>query len=240
MSNNLINYKDYTKFKDSYQLVLPLSLESLIPEDDSVRLHSHVMEGLDYTKLYQAYASTGRKPAVEPQIMCKVVTYAYSKNIYSSRKIEKACLRDINFRWLLAGTQAPDHCAISRFRQFYLTDEVVDDIFYQQVRYLAEVQEIQYENVFIDGTKIEANANRYTFVWKKVIRKNEEMMYPKIQTLIAEINQAESKGFFVSPDTLPENMNQILEWLETENTERKITFVHGIGKRKSLIQKWTE
>lgn len=95
MSNNLINYKDYTKFKDSYQLVLPLSLESLIPEDDSVRLHSHVMEGLDYTKLYQAYASTGRKPAVEPQIMCKVVTYAYSKNIYSSRKIEKACLRDI-------------------------------------------------------------------------------------------------------------------------------------------------
>jgi transposase len=240
MTSNVINYKDYTEFNDSYQLVLPLNLESLIPEDDSVRLHSHVMEGLDYTKLYQAYASTGRKPAVEPQIMCKVVTYAYSQNIYSSRKIEKACLRDINFRWLLAGTQAPDHCAISRFRQFYLTDEVMDDIFYQQVRYLAQVEEIQYKNLFIDGTKIEANANRYTFVWKKVIKKNEEKMYPKIQALIEEINQSEIKDFFVSRDTLLEDMNQVSKWLDEEKTKRKITFVHGIGKRKSSIQRWTE
>ena len=240
MTSNVINHKDYTEFKDYYQLVLPLNLESLIPEDDSVRLHSHVMEGLDYTKLYQAYASTGRKPAVEPQIMYKVVTYAYSQNIYSSRKIEKTCRRDINFRWLLAGSQAPDHCAINRFRKFYLTDEVMDDLFYQQIKYLAESEEIQYENVFIDGTKIEANANRYTFVWKKVIKKNEEKMYPRIQDLIADINQTEMKDFTASPETLLDDMNRISEWLEAEKAKREITFVYGSGKRKNKIQRWTE
>lgn len=240
MSSNIINHKNYIEFNDTYQLILPLNLESLIPEDDSVRLHSHVMEGLNYTKLYQAYSSTGRKPAVEPKIMCKVVTYAYSQNIYSSRKIELACRRDINFRWLLAGTHAPDHCAINRFRKYYLTDDVMDDLFYQQVKYLAELNEIQYKNVFIDGTKIEANANRYTFVWKKVIKKNEEKMCPKIKALLEEINREEMKDFSVSPETLLEDLISVLKWLETEKEQRKITFVSGIGKRKSSVQKWTE
>ena len=109
--------KDYTEFNEIYQLVLPLNLEGLIPEDDSVRLLSHILEGLNYTELYKAYSSTGRNPAVEPQTMFKIITYAYSQNIYSTRKIETACRRDINFRWLLAGQKAPDHATISRFRR---------------------------------------------------------------------------------------------------------------------------
>lgn len=163
--------KNYNEFNDNFQLILPLNLENLIPEDDSVRLLSHVLEGLDYRKLYKAYSSVGRKPAVEPKIMFKILSYAYSQNIYSSRKIEKACTRDINFRWLLQGYKAPDHATISRFRKDYLSNEVVEDLFYQQVNYLATQSEILFENVFIDGTKIEANANRYTFVWKKAILK---------------------------------------------------------------------
>lgn len=123
MQKNKLHYKNYTKFNESYQLVLPLDLECLIPEDDSVRLLSHVLEGLDYTNLYKAYSSIGRKPAVDPQVMFKVLTYAYSQNIYSSREIEKACKRDINFKWLLSGQKAPDHTTISRFRKEYLSDE---------------------------------------------------------------------------------------------------------------------
>src|SRR5476649_154071 len=152
-----LHNKDYTEFNESYQLVLPLNLECLIPEDDSVRLLSHILEGLNYTKLYQAYSSVGRKPAVEAKIMFKIISYAYSQNVYSSRKIEKACKRDINFRWLLQGYNAPDHATISRFRKEYLSNEVIEDLFYQQVKYLARHNEILFENVFIDGTKIEAN-----------------------------------------------------------------------------------
>ena len=113
--------KNYNEFNDNFQLILPLNLENLIPEDDSVRLLSHVLEGLDYRKL----SSVGRKPAVEPKVMFKIISYAYSQNIYSSRKIEKACKRDINFRWLLQGYKAPDHATISRFRKDYLSNEVI-------------------------------------------------------------------------------------------------------------------
>lgn len=240
MRTTKLHKKNYTEFNDGYQLVLPLNLEGLIPEDDSVRLLSHILEGLEYTKLYKAYSSTGRNPAVEPKIMFKIMTYAYSQNIYSTRKIETACRRDINFRWLLAGQPAPDHATISRFRRNYLSDGVLEDLFFQQVKYLAEEGEIQFENAFIDGTKIEANANKYTFVWKKAVLKNEEKMFPKIEALIREINLAEIKDFSIDKETIVNNIESILVWLEKVRKDRGIEFVHGIGKRKDSIQKWTE
>ena len=240
MEKTKLHNKNYTEFNESYQLVLPLNLECLIPEDDSVRLLSHILEGLNYTKLYQAYSSVGRKPAVEPKIMFKIISYAYSQNVYSSRKIEKSCKRDINFRWLLQGYKAPDHATISRFRKEYLSNEVIEDLFYQQVKYLAEQNEILFENVFIDGTKIEANANRYTFVWKKAIYKNEEKMFNKIVMLIEDINVTEITEFIIEKETLLKNIDEVLEWLSLEKQNRNIEFVHGIGKRKTKIQKWTE
>lgn len=88
----------------------------LIPEDDSVRLLSKVLEELDYTILLNAYSTKGRNPAVSPIILFKILVYAYMNNIFSSREIEKACRRDINFIWLLQGHKAPDHNTIARFR----------------------------------------------------------------------------------------------------------------------------
>ena len=85
-------------------------------------------------------------------------------NIYSSRKIETLCKRDINFMWLLEGNRPQDHTTIARFRKEYLVD-AVEDLFYQMVRYLNKINEVNFENLFVDGTKIEANANRYNFVW---------------------------------------------------------------------------
>ncbi|NRT74807.1 transposase [Clostridium beijerinckii] len=240
MLKTKLHNKDYTEINDNFQLILPLNLENLIPSDDSVRLLSHVLEGLDYTKLYKAYSSVGRKPAVEPKIMFKIISYAYSQNIYSSRKIEKACKRDINFKWLLQCYKAPDHATISRFRKDYISNEVIEDLFYQQVNYLANQNEILFENAFIDGTKIEANANRYTFVWKKTILKNEEKMFDKILVLLENINLGELKKFTVQKETLIDDIDKILQWLEYEKKKRNIEFVHGIGKRKTKIQKWTE
>lgn len=122
MTSNLKYHKNYTELGASYQLVLSLSLEGVVPDDDSVRLLSHKLEGLDYTLLYQAYSAKGRNPAVNPKTIFKVLTYAYSQNIYSSRKIETACRPDINFIWLLAGQKAPDHSTIARFHTGFLAD----------------------------------------------------------------------------------------------------------------------
>ena len=122
MSSNLEYHKNYTELGTTYQLVLPLSLEGVVPDDDSVRLLSHELEELDYTLLYQAYSAKGRNPAVDPKTMFKILTYAYSQNIYSSRKMEAACRRDINFMCLLAGQKAPDHSTIARFRTGFLAE----------------------------------------------------------------------------------------------------------------------
>ena len=165
MTSNLKYTNDYTELGHIYQLVLPLSLEGLVPNDDSVRLLSHELEELDYTLLYQAYSAKGRNPAVDPKTMFKILTYAYSQNIYSSRRIETACKRDINFMWLLAGQKAPDHCTIARFRSGTL-ESACEDLFYQMVKRLADAGELSRETVFIDGTKMGSCANKYTFVWK--------------------------------------------------------------------------
>jgi len=211
----------------------------LIPVDDSVRLLSQKLEGLNYSKLYQAYSVKGRKPAVDPKIMFKVLTYAYMNGIYTTHKIEMACRRDINFLWLLAGIKAPDHATVARFRQKYLA-EALDDLFYQMVNELYEMGEILFENVFIDGTKIEANANRYTFVWKSSVNKNEIKMFEKVKELIYEINLTEIKGFTVAAGSLAKDISMILDYLKEKKGSLGIEFVHGIGKRKTQLQKWIE
>ena len=239
MTSNLLHHKNYTQLGETYQLVLPLSLEGLVPEDDSVRLLSHELEELDYTLLYQAYSAKGRNPAVDPKTMFKILTYAYSQNIYSSRKIETACRRDINFMWLLAGQKAPDHSTIARFRTGYL-ETACEDLFYQMVRRLADIGELSKETVFIDGTKIEAASNKYTFVWKKSVGKWEEKMFVKIQDAVQSLNYEYMQSFTVEKETRIQDLKKICRYLEEVCVQRGVQFVHGRGKRKSRTQKELE
>ncbi len=236
----LINYtnKDYTLNSHVYQLKLPLELDGFVPKDDSVRLLSQILEELDYTKLYQAYSAKGRNTVVDPKTMFKILVYANSQNIFSSHDIEKACRRDINFMWLLAGQKAPDHSTISRFRKRHT--DVVENLFYQLVNLLYELGEIKYENVFIDGTKIEASANRYTFVWKKAVTKNEEKMHIKEQALINEINLDYIQSFTLSSHTAQADLSRILKFLADKSKEENLEFVHGRGSRPSKLQKQYE
>ena len=106
MAKHLKYHKNYTEFGEPYQPVLPLNLEGLMPDDNSVRLLSHELEDLDYSLLYQAYSAKGRNPAVDPKTMYKILTYAYSQNIYSSRKIESAFLEwQTIYDWYTANFQ---------------------------------------------------------------------------------------------------------------------------------------
>ena len=133
--------------------MLPVNYEVIIPEDESVRLLSQITEELDYTELYAAYSPDGRNLVTEPKILFKVMTYAYMEFTYSSRKIESACRRDVNFMWLLAGEPVPDHTTINRFRKERL-GEAMEGLFYQFIKKLYELGEVKYENVFQDGTKM--------------------------------------------------------------------------------------
>ena len=151
-----------------HQLGLPISFENIIPDDDSVILLYDVTEGLNYTDLYKTYSTNGRNPVILPKTIFRIIIYGYMERVYSSRNLAKACQRDISFKWLLQEQQPLGHNSIARFRSSKLST-YIDNLFNQLIAKLAELNEIRFENIFIDGTKIEANANRYSFVWKKSI-----------------------------------------------------------------------
>ena len=106
------------------QLVLALNNEILLPENAPVRLTSAQLEELDYRKLYQAYSWRGRKSAAEPRIMFKLLVYGYMCGIYSTRKLELACRKNIDFIWLLQGEKVPDYSSFARFRSGKAKDAV--------------------------------------------------------------------------------------------------------------------
>ena len=216
-------------------MVLPLATEFLIPADDSVRLLSQLLEELDYTKLYKAYSHKGRNPAVSPKNLFKVLVYGYMSDIITTRALERACRRDINFMWLLQGEKAPDHNTISRFRSGRL-NEAVEDLFYQTIRMFQQSGEISFENIFIDGTKIEACANKYSFVWKKATAKNESRLQEKAHKLLTSLGYDQNAGKTVTADGL----RNVLDDLRRKAAENGILFVNGSGKRKSQTQRDVE
>lgn len=234
-----LQQKNYRAERKEYQLVLPMDYEVIIPEDDSVKLLSQIIEGMDLTELYKAYSDKGRKPATEPKNQFKIMVYAYMEGIYSTRKIEKASKRDINFMWLLGGDAAPDHTTINRFRKERVS-KIIEGLFYQFVKILCELGEVKYENVFDDGTKIEANANRYTFVWKKAVEKNEIKMHERSNLAAEEINKRYFTDFRVKAETADADMYKMITFLETKMVEQRIETVSGKGKRKSNEQKLME
>lgn len=228
MKNKLLQ-KDYSVFPRNYQLKLSSEWEVMLPADESVRLLSEVMEELDYTSLYRAYAVKGRKPKTSPTAMYKVLVYGNMEGKFCSSEIARACRRDVNYMWLLGDEPAPDDDALNRFRGKKLC-EAAEDLFYQLVKKLRELEEIKYEHLFVDGTKVEANANKYTFVWRKSVGKHQTRLEKKISVLIMEISARYGWTGEVSP----------AEALCRLEALRTVPFVHGRGKRKTQLQRDSE
>lgn len=230
---------DYSRFGDGKQLVLPIDTEVLIPANDSVRLLSQVMEELEYSKLYEAYSPKGRKAAVAPKSLFKVLVYGYMCGHYSSRALERACCRDINFMYLLAGDKAPDYSTIARFRSGRL-DGVTEDLFRQLVEKLHERGDVRFDTLFVDGTKIESCANKYTFVWKKATEKNEAKLQAKAKEQWAQMFGEETVPEEISAAVMRSVLQMLLEKIEALG----IQMVYGSGKRKTDLQRdaelWTE
>ena len=222
------------------QIGFPIQVPFIPKEDDPVRLLFEVTEGLDYTNLYKTYSTLGRNPAVDPVTLFRLLIYGDMNKIYSSRELEKACKRDINFIWLLQGQKAPDHNTIARFRSQRLAN-CLRDLFNQLIIYLGENNEIQYENLFVDGTKIEANANKYTFIWKKATDKFENKLQEKIKDTLKHLKDELGIKININNDKITVDfVSKILHKLDTIKVENKIEFVHGKGKRKSKLQKYFE
>ena len=177
--------KDYTLNQSGYQLKLPLELETIISKNDSVRLLSQFVEEMDLTDLYSTY---DRINSLSPRTLLKIVLYSYMNGDYSFRSMELNCKRDINFMFLLEGHSAPDHATLARFRSIHFAP-CSKRILAEVSNILFDLGEISGETIFIDGTKIEANANKYTFVWKKAVTKNQAKLLIKLADFVAECEQ---------------------------------------------------
>ena len=172
-----MNFKHYNQ----NQLVLfPYSFEDLIPENHPVRIVNDILEKVNIDPLLKAYSKEGN-PSYHPVMMLKVMVFAYMNNIYSSRKIEKALRENINFMWL-SNMSIVDHNTVNRFRTHKL-EAAFKNIFSQVVLLLAEEGLVSLKQVFVDGTKIEAQAGRYTFVWANAIKTNKEKMLRQLEEL---------------------------------------------------------
>lgn len=104
-------------------------------EAEPVRLTNAQFEGLDYSKLYEAYSSKGRKSVADAKVMFEIICYGYQCGIYSNRDLEEACRYRVDFMWLLGEEKVPDHCSFARFRK--RNAEVIEDLFYQYVNLFA-------------------------------------------------------------------------------------------------------
>ncbi|ATD56167.1 IS1182 family transposase [Clostridium chauvoei] len=230
--------QNYTVNRKFYQLKLPFDIDCIIPENDSVRLLSQFVEETDLTDLYSTYSKI-RENQVSPTNMLKIVLYGYMNGFYSSRDIETACLRDINFMFLLEGASAPDHSTFARFRSLHFAP-CAEKILAEMSNFLYEIGEISGRSIFIDGTKIEAYANKYTFVWKKAVTKNMAKLLTKIADLVKECEELYGIKLIYKNKVQMRHVKKLKKRLYELKKIETIEFVHGCGKRKSPLQKSIE
>lgn len=161
-----------------------------LPANHLVRVVNAAVNRLDDAIFDTAYPGGGRD-SYHAKMLTKVIIYAYTQRIYSSRQIAKAVRENIMFMWI-AGRQRPDFRTINRFRSERMKT-VLETVFTAVLQFLAEENYVQLEHYFVDGTKIEANANRYTFVWGKAVVKHKAKLQEKVETLFAAIEEAEKQ-----------------------------------------------
>jgi len=238
MTNNLILQKNYTTNGNLIQLKLPFNIEVLIPEDDSVRLLSQFVEEMDLECLYKTYSRI-RENQATPRELLKVVIYGYMNGLYSSRPLETACKRDVNYMYLLAGKNAPDHTTIARFKTLHFSF-VAKEIMAKFTNTLFDLGEISGENIFIDGTKIEANANKYTFVWKKSVTKYMKKKLQKAADFVAECEELYGIKLIYKDVVKIKHLKKLRKQLSRIKAEENVVFVHGKGKRKTQLQRSME
>ena len=230
---------DYTAMTNGFQLVMPLDCEVNIEKNAPVRLLNAVMERMDYSKLYAAYSRLGRIE-YSPKILLKIMVYGYMRKQISSRALEACCRENLHFIYLLEGQRAPDHNTINRFRKNILTQEAGQDILCQLVILLHEKGLLSLEAAFIDGTKIEANANKYSFVWKKATAKKTEKLLKKIHDELPAKLKEVGIRFHVPEKIAVRQLKKLWKRIHARIKADGIELVSGKGKRKTRLQRLSE
>ena len=209
-------------------VLFPQRIDKDIAENDPVRIVDGIVDRLKLENFRKLYRERGRSP-YHPRMMLKSILYGYMNNIYSCCKLESALKRDIHFIWL-AGYNQPDFNTINRFRN--RVKEEINEVFTQLVLMLAEKGFISLDVEYVDGTKMESKANKYTFVWRKSTERNREKLINKIKVLLEQVDEAiaqdnsdEGQGLGFTTDDLRDMADKLNAGLEAKPKPR-----NGEGK----------
>jgi transposase len=171
------------------QIVLPLDLEVKLQKNDIVFHVHHLVESIPH-EVFEPFLRNEGCPAYHPRMMLKIILCAYTQSVFSGRKIEALLKDSIRMMWLAQGYE-PSYRTINRFRVKPEVQGILRECFVQFRCQLVEEKLIDQEAIFIDGTKIEANANKFTFVWKKSIEKYHANLIEKSNQLYTELLKSE-------------------------------------------------
>ena len=228
MANGPVLKVVFKTYNQHQPMLLPPSLDELIAATHPVRIVSNVLDKIDIQPLLRMY-KTGGASNYHPLMLLKVIVYGYINNIYSSRKIEEALQQNIHYMWL-SGMSQPDHNTINRFRSERLK-EPLRKIFVQVVELLATEGLLSLKELYTDGTKIEASANRYTFVWGKAIKTNKAKMKQQLDELwkyaqsvtASELDDTDPSGFDnIDEEKVKQTIEKIDAALKDKPVEPKI------------------
>lgn len=222
--NSKVVFKDYNPKQN---FLFPPNLSELIENNHPVRTVSAVIDGLDISNLIRNYKPGGTS-VYHPKMLLKVLVYGYLCNIYSSRKLEQALKENVHFMWLSAMNR-PDHNTLNRFRSERLKGEI-KDIFAQIVLYLENEGLVSLQTVFTDGTKIEANANRYTFVWGRSIKNNKERIETQLEELWNYTQQ-------VAKEEMKDISEVVFKSMDKEKVQSVIEMIDSTLKKKKIDSK---
>ena len=218
----------YNEFFDLGQQKINFSFFELhLPDDDPVYTLKKVMEELDFSGLLACCSDKGRT-GYNPIMMYAVVTYANMRGVRAVDRIVELCQRDLAFIWLTKG-QKPKRDAFYEFKNKKLTGDILDELNYQFMRRLKKEGLITLKELFIDGTKLEANANRYTFVWRGSINYHLAGLLDKIDALYEKYNTLLHENEYAAKYDLGDAKMFIIEGMEKvrrvidENRKRKLT-----------------
>ena len=215
----------YKSYNQNDNLLFPPSLGELIPENHPERTVSAIIDRLDISDIESTYKGGGTS-SFHPRMLLKVIVYSYMSNVYSGRRMERLLHENVNYMWL-SGMSRPDFRTINRFRSERLCDGRFEELFRQTVIMMNEEGVVSLKVQYIDGTKIESVANKYTFVWKGSIEKNKAKLEAKVDALLkaaesvlAEENE-ECSAEEPSMDDLSARTERILQKMDEQGISNR-------------------
>ena len=235
--------KTYTEINyTSKQGRFPVFISDLLKISDPVIAFDQVMEGIGIEKYLKGSVKATGRLGYNPVNMLKTVLFGFrDKGYISLRNLDDECQVNIRYMYLM-DYETPSYHTFGNFINEYL-DESIEEIFADINKYLFEQDKVDLNHLYIDGSKFEANANKYTFVWKKATEKSRFKLFSKITALFEKMNaELAYEGVTVQINTeyVPEYLDEVLSGYRALLKIDENSFVHGKGHRKTCEQRNVE